>query len=145
MSDRLAEMLFQDHLEQVLAMPEAKQWSIEKRERLQLHVTVQPKSEPKEFYLARLTWTTYPGARPSSVTFLDTVTLATGVGRSWPRAEGFRPPGDICTNWTAEGFNLHPEWVGTHADWEGGENPMLTQLRLLQHSLDFTYQGRNNE
>jgi hypothetical protein len=143
MPSGLAEIMFEAHLEEVRSMPEAVRWKIEKRDGLVLHVTLHPKSAPNEEFLARLSWDEYPGTRPASVIFLDPKTLASGVNTAWPIASGFRPPTDICTNWTKEGFDLHPEWLRTSLDWEGGDIAVLTQLRHLQLELDSSFQGRH--
>ena len=144
MADELAEAIFADHVEDAMKDPEASRWSIERREGLVVHVTLSPRSMPDEAYLARLAWADYPGSLPASVVFLDTSTLARGVPGAWPIIAGGRPPNDICATWTAEGFVAHPEWHGdTSKAWDGGDNPVLTQIRHLQHEFDFTYQGRN--
>lgn len=136
-------MMFDAHLKEVQGMPEAMRWDIVKRDGLALHVTLHPKSAANEQFLALLSWTDYPGTKPASVTFLDPSSLASGVNTAWPIACGFRPPTDICANWTKEGFDLHPEWLRTCLDWDGGDNAILTQLRHLQLELDSSFQGRH--
>ena len=144
MADELAEAIFADDVADAMKDPEASRWSIERRDGLVIHVTLGPQSKPDQAYLARLEWADYPGNLPASVVFLDPTTLARGVPGAWPVIAGGRPPNDICATWTAEGFIAHAEW---HRDssktWNGGDNPVLTQIRHLQHELDFTYQGRH--
>ena len=144
MADELADAIFADDVADAMKDPEASRWSIERREGLVVDVTMSPRPKPEEVYLARLAWTNYPGNLPASVVFLVPATLARGVSSAWPVIAGVRPPTDICATWTAEGFVAHPEW---HRDsskaWKGGDNAVLTQIRHVQHALDFTYSGRH--
>lgn len=141
----LAEILFAGHLEELQNEPEAARWVIKRQPGFVLHVTVHPRYAPDEEFLAKVEWATYPGRWPASIVFLDPTSLRSGVASAWPMASGFRSPQDICTTWTAEGFNLHPEWRDDpRMAWDPGDNPILTQLRYLQHELDHTYSGRHS-
>ena len=145
MADELAAAIFSDDVADAMKDPEASRWSIERREGLVLHVTLSPRSRPDEMYLARLGWADYPGSLPASVVFLDPATLERGVPKAWPVIAGGRPPNDICATWTAEGFVAHPEWLRDSSKaWNGGDNPVLTQIRHLQLELDFNCQGRHS-
>lgn len=109
MVNRLAEIMFEEHLREIRREPEAERWEIVHVGGFVLHVGVYPARTPTELFMARVTWTDYPGRYPASVVFLDPATLTTGVASAWPVAAGFRPPQDICANWTVEGFVAHPE------------------------------------
>ena len=144
MATDLDELNFVDDVEDAKAHSDAVRWVIERGDGLVVRVELYPIDAPSEKFLARLKWTEYPGRMPASVVFLDPTTLAEGVPTAWPIAAGFRPPQDICATWTAEGFVAHPEWLGDVSKaWEGGENPILTQIRTLQHELDCSFQGRH--
>lgn len=139
----LAELLFDRDLEQAHKEAEACRWALERADTLAVDVTLSPQRAPGEVYLARLRWAEYPGRLPASVVFLHPATRAAGTRSSWPTIAGVRPPNDICACWTAEGFVAHPEWLrDPNMAWDAGENALLTQLRYLQHEMDFTYQGR---
>lgn len=142
----LAELLFEKHLEQAKQDTDACRWTLERADTLAIDVTLSPKRDPDEVYLARLRWAEYPGRLPSSVVFLHPETRAAGAKSSWPTIAGVRPPNDICACWTAEGYVAHQEWLrDPNMAWDTGENAVLTQLRFLQHEMDFTYQGRAND
>ncbi len=72
-------------------------------------------------FLARIEWRIYPDA-PPSVLFAAEPGGTTGDLRAWPRAAGYRAPGDICKPFTSEGHALHPEWAGS---WRRDGNPFL--------------------
>jgi hypothetical protein len=139
----LADLMFAEHLAEVLGEPEAVRWTIVRQEGLVIHVSLSPRSAIEERSLARLGWSDYPGRLPASVVFLDPATGAKGDTKCWPNIPGVRAPNDICACWTAEGFGAHPEWLtDPNMAWPAGENPILTQLRYLQLELDHHYQGR---
>jgi hypothetical protein len=142
--NELAELNFTDDLAEAESAPESSRWSIERRDGFVLHVTLGPLKAPAECFLARLRWTDYPGTMPASVSFLDPESLNEGVASAWPVAAGFRPPSDICANWTAEGFGLHPEWHKDPATrWDASGNQILQSLRCLQHELDRSFERRH--
>jgi hypothetical protein len=142
----LAELLLEKHLDQAQQDTEASRWTLERADTLAVDVTLSPRRAPDEVYLARLRWDEYPGRLPASVVFLDPETRAAGAKSSWPTIAGVRPPNDICACWTAEGYVAHQEWLhDPNMAWDTGENALLTQLRFLQHEMDFTYQGRAND
>lgn len=104
--------------------------------------TMVPASDPTESYLARLLWSSYPGAAPS-------VKFATSIGGSledstaWPVVAGFRPQSrDICMPITAEGFALHPDWTQTAEAWRSSGNPFLYVVSALQQRMNNQYGGR---
>lgn len=142
----LAQLLFDQHLEEARQDADACRWLIERADTLTLDVTLSPRRAPGDAYLARLRWTEYPGRLPASVVFLHPESRLASAKSSWPTIAGVRPPNDICACWTAEGYVAHPEWLSApNMVWETGENAVLTQLRFLQHEMDFTYQGRTND
>jgi hypothetical protein len=143
MATRLAELMFEQQLTQLEEEVDAKRWVIDKQDGLALHVTLYPKRAPNEAFTARVAWKEFPGRLPASIRFIDPETGATGVNGAWPVAAGFRPPQDICANWTAEGFEAHPEWLNDpKMKWDHGDNAILTQLRTLQFELDRSFQER---
>lgn len=138
----LARLNFEDDLAEAQAQQES-DWKIEDRGDLTAWVTVAPISAADEKFTAQMVWKDYPGSEPASVVFVDPETGATGVQSAWPTALGFRPPTDICSNWTAEGFALHPEWRSDATlRWDPRGNPLLASIRHLQHVLDLSFQGR---
>lgn len=142
----LAQLLFEKHFEQAKQDEGACRWNFERADTLALDVTLSPRRAPDDVYLARLRWTDYPGRLPASVVFLHPETREAGAKSSWPTIAGVRPPNDICACWTAEGYVAHPEWLSAPSMvWDTGDNAVLTQLRFLQHEMDFTYQGRTND
>ena len=139
----LAAMNFEDDLRAAMEAPDATRWKLEKKGSLELWVTVSPAGHPGDIYIARLLWLDYPGALPPSVKFVDPATGRLDVPTAWPTAQGFRPTTfDICSNWTAEGFGLHPEWAKSEYRWCSSGNVILKAVRILQHELDTTYGGR---
>ena len=142
----LAELLFEKHLEQAQTDTEAGRWTLDRADSMAVNVTLSPRRAPNEVYMAQLRWVEYPGRLPASVKFIHPETKADGARASWPTIAGVRPPNDICACWTAEGYVAHPEWLqDPDMAWDIGENALLTQLRFLQHEMDFTYQGRTND
>jgi hypothetical protein len=139
----LAVMNFEDDLKAASEAPDAARWKFERRADLELWVTVSPLSAPTETFVARLLWLDYPGAYPPSVKFVEPATGQLNAPKAWPTASGFRPPSlDICANWTAEGFKLHPEWATTQHRWIARGNIILKTMRTLQGELDTSYGGR---
>lgn len=139
----LAEMNLADDLSAIANEPDANRWAFERRQGLTVWVTVSPEAAPQEAFVAQLQWSDYPGNRPPSVKFVDPVTGRLDNPKAWPKAQGFRPQSlDICANWTAEGFGLHPEWNQTDARWTSKGNVLLKVVRFLQSTLDTTYEGR---
>jgi hypothetical protein len=139
----LASLNFDDDLKATLESADGSRWKFERRTGLEVGVTVFPADHPADTFVARLMWLDYPGAIPPSVKFVDPETGRLDVPTAWPKANGFRPPSlDICSNWTAEGFALHPEWARTQYRWQSSGNIILKVVRILQTELDTSYTGR---
>lgn len=136
--------LFAQQLEEVLELPDAGRWSLERDESvpLQLFVVMRPLSDPKEFYKARLCWRDLMKA--PSLKFIDMATGADNNPAAWPKCFGFRPGSlDACLPWTAEGHGLHAEWANSAANaFPKVEAPVQFALLHVQSSLDNSYQGR---
>lgn len=136
--------LFEQQLFEVLELPAAHRWTLERDTSVPLGVFVvmHPRSHPEELFKARLRWTDL--LKPPSLKFID---MAMGVETSsaaWPRCFGFRPSSlDACLPWTAEGHALHPEWAGSAANaYPRVGAPVQFALLNVQASLDNTYAGR---
>lgn len=124
---------------------DASRWNLERKGDLEVWATVYPIHRPNELFTARLTWLTYPGDLPASVTFVEPVTGRLGIATAWPKAAGFRPPTDICATWTAEGYIAHPEWKPDPSKrLRINGNALLLVLRILVHELDSSFEGRNS-
>jgi len=136
--------LFAQQLEEVLELPEAMRWTLERDESvpLQLFAVMHPLSNPKEFFKARLHWRDLMKA--PSMKFIDMTTGADNNPAAWPRCLGFRPSSlDACLPWTEEGHTLHPEWANSTANaFPKVDAPVQFALLHLQSSLDNSYQGR---
>jgi hypothetical protein len=136
--------LFARQLEEVLELPEARRWSLERDESvsLQLIAVMHPLSNSKELFKARLRWRDLMKA--PSLKFIDMNTGADNNPAAWPKCFGFRPGSlDACLPWTEEGHGLHPEWVNSAANaFPKVEAPVQFALLHLQSSLDNSYQGR---
>jgi hypothetical protein len=141
---QLSELNLDDDVEQVLALPEASQWTIERAGPLEVWVTLAPADVPTERFQARLAWNAYPDQAPS-LKFRDPATGRLDLPSAWPQAPGFRPGSlDACVNWAAEGLALHPEWHGDRRyRWDPRGNALLKVLRLIQETLDEGFQGRH--
>ena len=103
-------------------------------------VQLSPRATPTDRYVARIAWAQYPHAAPS-VMFVDGVRGALGVASAWPKIAGYRAPGDICMPFTAEGYNVHPEWRQGPTAWQTTGNPFLRVVVQLQDDLDNRYEG----
>ncbi len=100
-------------------------------------------SDPNETYVARIGWTTYPGS-PPSVKFATEIGGRLDVTSAWPQIPGFRPTAfDICMPFTAEGFNVHPEWRTSAEAWKSTGNPFLFVASTVQRLLDTRCSGRH--
>jgi hypothetical protein len=101
-----------------------------------------PRSAPAETFYVRLGWTSYTAA-PPSVRFHDGIGGPFASPRAWPTIAGYRPGSwDICKPFTAEGYAVHPEWVGGPQGWHSTGNPFLYVVQTLQFDLNNGYQGR---
>lgn len=144
MNSELSELNLKDDLERVLTLPEAKRWVLEKPAVLEVWATMAPASTPMERFQARLFWKEYPVDAPS-LKFRDPTTGRLDVTSAWPRIRGFRPTNfDACVNYSAEGFQLHPEWKrDPRYRWNPNGNVLLKVLRILQDEFDNHYSGRH--
>jgi len=141
-TDELSKAVFESDLADAQAANEASRWSFERRDGLEVWVTVSPAGHEAERFVARLLWRRYPD-EPPSVHFIEPGTGALGVPKAWPKARGFRPPNDICATWTYEGFQLHAEWrTDPRYRWDSRGNVLLKTVRTLQQELDQTYEGK---
>lgn len=147
MTSELSKLNFADDLAEARQAPDAHRWVLDHRGDLEMWATVSPEGHAGEKFIARLLWLEYPGADAPSVKFVDPATGRLDVRTAWPQVASFRPPTfDICANWTAEGFGLHPEWrQDARAKWRSEGNVLLKTLRTLVHQLDVGYQGRYKE
>lgn len=106
-------------------------------------LTLRPRSEPNECYIARVAWQSYPH-RPPSVKFADAIGGDLSTTRAWPIIAGYRPASyDICKPFTAEGFGLHPDWESGPQAWPTKGNVFLWVVQTLQSDLDNNCTGRS--
>jgi hypothetical protein len=84
---------------------------------------------------ARILWSVYRD-QPPSVLFADGVGGATSAVSSWPAANGYRAPNDVCKPFTAEGQALHTEWATGHHRWRPEGNPFLFVIETMQDDID---------
>jgi hypothetical protein len=95
-----------------------------------------------ETFYVRLGWTSYRGA-PPSVRFHDGIGGSFASPQAWPTIAGYRVGSwDICKPFTAEGYAVHPEWVGGPQGWRSTGNPFLYVVQTLQFDLNNGYQER---
>ena len=136
--------LFEQQLEEVLELPEACRWSLERDSSVPLGVfaVMHPLSKPEELFKARLRWNDLMKA--PSLKFIDMATGGDGSPAAWPKCFGFRPGClDACLPWTAEGHVTHGEWAGSAANaFPRVEAPVQFALLNVQSSLDNSFQGR---
>ncbi len=146
MATELEQALFEEELQMVRSLPEARRWQLERDDAvpLGLYIVMHPISKPTELYKARIRWTNYFG--PFSLKFISMATGMDSDPTAWPRCFGFRPASlDACLPWTAEGHGLHPEWKNSVAHaFPKVEVPVQYALLQLQFSLDNSYEGRGN-
>jgi hypothetical protein len=104
---------------------------------------LQPQNQLATPFTLRMIWAVYPHRAPS-LHFAVELGGPTSAATSWPAAEGYRAPNDVCKSFTAEGQQLHPEWgSGPHA-WRATGNPLLYVLETVQRDIDRT-EGRRAE
>ena len=136
--------LFEQQLEEVLALPEACRWSLEQDLSVPLGVfaVMHPRSTPEELFKIRLRWSDL--LKAPSMKFIDIATGSVSNPLAWPRCFGFRPGSlDACLPWTEEGQRLHPEWAQSAANaFPKVDAPVQFALLNVQSSLDNSYQGR---
>lgn len=144
MATELEQSLFEEELQTVRELPDAKRWQLERDMTvpLGLFAIMHPISNPKELYKTRIRWTDY--FRPFSVKFINMMNGTDNDPSAWPRCSGFRPSSlDICLPWTAEGHALHPEWKNSvKHQYPKVDAPMQFALLQIQYSLDTCYEGR---
>lgn len=146
MATEFDKMLFDQHLEEMLALPGASRWDLERDTQVPLEVfcTMFPRTALHERYKVRLRWTDY--STPPSVKYVDPQTGADNDARAWPNFDGSRPGSFfLCAPFTKEGHDHHPEWRGASATrYEAPEDPLVSCLLQLQHLLDNSYVGRGH-
>lgn len=144
MGTALSVLNLDEDLEEVLTLPEASRWTIERAGPLEVWVSTSPAAVPHERFQVRLLWQAYPDRAPS-LKFRDPTTGRLDLARAWPQVPGFRPGSlDACLPWTAEGLALHPEWQGDpNYRWDPHGNVLMKVLRYIQEALDDDYQGRH--
>lgn len=104
-------------------------------------VTMRPKSAPGERYIARVAWSRYPGA-PPSIKYATGVRGHLDISSAWPNVPGARPGNfDFCSEFTAEGYQTHPEWE-VQRPWATTGSPFMWIAQILQGQLDRSYGGR---
>lgn len=134
---------FAEDLAEVLGEPTSPAWAVAHTGDLEVKVTIIPPKEPKESYLARLLWSTYPDGKPS-LKFLDGADGRDDNSKAWPVGNGMRAATrDSCMQWTLEGQGLHPEWARVAAyklDTKG--NVLKQALGYLRRWFNTEYQGR---
>jgi hypothetical protein len=143
MADELSILNLKDDYDEASGIDDAARWKLEMPGPLEVLVTMSPKSDPNESFQARLLWSKYPDEAPS-LKFRDPATASLALPQAWPVVPGFRPQSlDACVTYTAEGFNLHPEWRNdSKYQWNPNGNPLMWILRRLQEELDDNYSGR---
>ena len=143
MADELSELNFNQDLDEVLHVDDARRWKIDKGEALELHAELSSVKAPDEKFQARLLWSVYP-SEPPSLKFRDPQSGRLDLKTAWPIVRGFRPANlDACVNYCSEGFVLHPEWRNDpNVRWNPAGNAILKVLRILQSEMDEYFGGR---
>ena len=135
---------FERQMREVLELPEAVRWVLERDDSVPLGVfaTMHPRSHPEELFEARVRWTDL--YKPPSLKFVNPASRSDTDPQTWPRCFGFRPASlDACLPWTEEGHRHHPEWRGAPATaFPTVDAPIQFALLNVQFSLDNSYQGR---
>src|SRR5439155_26633189 len=99
-----------DDFKETQAAEDSNRWELSMVGPFGVLATISPSAAPAERFQARLVWSKYSD-EPPSIKFRDPETGRLDVTRAWPIVRGFRPGSfDTCVNWSAEGFQLHPEW-----------------------------------
>lgn len=113
-------------------------------DRAQFWLQLRPAAAPHEVFVARIAWSRYPDA-PPSVKFATAVAGRLDVTSAWPIIPGYRAGSfDICQPFTAEGFQVHPEWVRCPQNhWPTNGNPFLWVVDTLLSDMAGRYQGRS--
>jgi hypothetical protein len=137
-------VLFEQHLAELRALPNATRWRLERGSPtlLEVHVDMHPRTAPSERFRARLRWQDY--SKPFSLKFIDPETGRDDDPRAWPIFQGSRPASlDACVPYTEEGVRLHPEWQASPTNaYKAPESPLQFAVLTLQNLLDNTYGGR---
>jgi hypothetical protein len=106
-------------------------------------LSLRPRRQPNELFIARVAWQRYP-QQPPSLKFADGVGGSLHVTRAWPLIAGYRPSSfDICKPFTAEGYALHAEWRSGAFAWREMGNPFLWVATQLQDDFNYSFQGRS--
>ncbi|MEH0166720.1 hypothetical protein [Roseateles microcysteis] len=146
MASELDLMLFNQHLEELQALPQADRWTIKRGDTAALDVSVDLSSRkaPQELYRVRLRWTDY--SKPPSVKFVGMTTGSEAEPRAWPNFDGSRPTSFfVCLPITKEGHDHHGEWATGANAYRTVDDPLEYVLLNLQSLLDNTYTGRCNQ
>ncbi len=102
-----------------------------------------PPTAPGEAFFIRIAWSAYPFSAPS-VKFAEKVGGSLNVTRAWPMMPGYRAGSfDICKPFTAEAFNIHPEWRTSAEAWRGTGNPFLWVVEIILEDFANHYGGRS--
>ena len=146
MATDFEQAVFEQQLQDVLRLPEARRWCIERDDSVPLGVfaTMHSLRQPQELFKARLRWSDLFAA--ASLRFIDMTTGADNNPTAWPRCFGFRPGSlDACLPWTHEGQRLHPEWQRSAATaFPKTDVPVQFALLNIQSALDNSYEGRGS-
>ena len=144
MANELDLMLFEQHLEELRALPEAQRLILEQRDMrmLEVFVGLHPRTAAQEHFRARLRWRDY--GKPFSLKFVNLETETDNDPHAWPIFEGSRPGSLLaCLPFTEEGIGLHPEWVTSPINsYVTPEAPLQFAVLMLQHLIDNGYGGR---
>lgn len=136
-------MAFDDDWNSLRDATDASRWELGRGSAMEVFATMRPVGSPAEAFSARLAWTMYPGV--PSIKFREPATGRLDVPTAWPTGGPFRPAACcICANYTAEGFQMHIEWVDDpRFRWTNDGNVIVKALRLLQDDLDQFFAGRH--
>jgi hypothetical protein len=136
--------VFERQMREVLELPEAARWILERDDAVPLGIfaTMHPRSNPEELFKARLRWDHL--FKAPSLSFIDPTSGSDRIKGAWPTCFGFRPDSlDTCLPWTAEGHRHHPEWQHSATTrFPNVDAPLQFALLNIQSSLDNSYAGR---
>lgn len=143
MANDLSVICLEADFAEIVASPESSRWALTLGDQGEVLATMSPSSSPQETFQARLLWRDYPNSAPS-LKFRDMETGSLNNPTAWPQCNGFRPTTlDACVSWTAEGYDLHPEWRnGATTRWFPDGNALFRVLCILQDTLDHSFGGR---
>jgi hypothetical protein len=146
MSDGYAVNAFEADLRQIIDAQVEPNWPLVRiAGEIAVIAVLARNGDQRDRFVLRLKWQRYPDD-PPSLKFLDPVTGRDDIPTAWPTGGPFRPQSlDVCVNYCAEGFQLHPEWrQDAQARWATDGNALLRALHNTQHDLDTKVTGRFN-